>query len=169
MAKDNVLSFESLDAQNKELAGQLAESNTKVEELATQLAESNTKVDELATQLAESNTKVDELATQLAELNNKVDELVEDTKSAVEKIVSELKSTGGSAIVVNEVKVAPELSKKPYKVGKEEFMARYPRIQVGDTLYTSEELHEAPNEEVLAELVAEFKKGNNTFFEKVKS
>jgi len=90
-------------------------------------------------------------------------------KSAMETKLASLQTDGGSAIVVNEATVAPELSKKPYVVGKDEFMARYPRIQVGDTLYTSEELHEAPNKEVLAELVAEFKKGNNTFFEKVKS
>jgi len=90
-------------------------------------------------------------------------------KSEVEKKFASLQTDGGSAIVVNEATVAPELSKKPYVVGKDEFMARYPRIQVGDTLYTSEELHEAPNKDVLAGLVAEFKKGNNTFFEKVKS
>lgn len=90
-------------------------------------------------------------------------------KSAMETKLASLQTDGGSAIVVNEATVAPELSKKPYVVGKDEFMARYPRIQVGDTLYTSEELHEAPNKEVLAELVAEYKKGNNTFFEKVKS
>lgn len=90
-------------------------------------------------------------------------------KSEIEKKFASLQTDGGSAIVVNEATVAPELSKKPYVVGKDEFMARYPRIQVGDTLYTSEELHEAPNKDVLAGLVAEFEKGNNTFFEKVKS
>lgn len=118
------------------------------------------------------NEKIGKLATELETVNTELEEVkseFDSYKGEMEKKLASLKTDGGTAIVVNEPTIAPELSKKPYAVGKDEYLARYPRIQVGDKLYTSEELHEAPNKEILANLVKEFNKGENTFFEKVKS
>ena len=106
------------------------------------------------------------LKTQVADLSAALDTIKEEVAGQLSALK---KDASASGISFNEKVEAPELSTKPYVVNKEEYLAKYPRIEVAGIMYTSAELHEAPNKSVLKTLVEGFEKGENTFFQKVKS
>lgn len=136
MAADkNVLSLESLQAENQALKNQVADLSAALDTIKEEVASEVAAIKE-------------EVAGQLSAIKNDV---------------------SASGITFNEKVEAPELSKTPYSVGKAEYLAKFPRIEVAGKMYTSAELHEAPNKEVLETLVKGFEKGENSFFQKVKS
>lgn len=147
MAADkNALSLESLQAENQALKNQVADLSAALEKHTQGTADILVDIQSgLATDLAALK---EEVAGQLSALK---------------------KDASASGISFNEKVEAPELSKTPYSVGKAEYLAKFPRIEVAGKMYTSAELHEAPNKEVLETLVKGFEKGENSFFQKVKS